>query len=255
MDLNTYLIAARKPYVGSELPMFAGDDKAKPDFQGIPQLSAGQLIRPSPFPMKESAGLLWFPLSVLDRKVRLFMPNQRRVFNYVANPLTMDGLTVIARRMCSTGSGYIDVPRGEWLVNTPVVTAEGTQIECVVQDAALGNLYDAESSTGDAVAPTPVIQVNQDSFDTEQKLVVTPLTPVNLAALAVAPGCRLSVKALPTNSGNIYVGKSSARALKSALHGFVLEPGGAVPLNVKNASAVWIDADNANEGVCYGAEI
>jgi hypothetical protein len=156
-SLEQFLHKATGHFDGSELPALFGADKIRPDYTGVPKLSSGQLVKPGPFFIIESAGAIWSPVDVLDRTVRIFKPNESRQFFYHQNPLTESGTTLITNKRCSQGQGYIDLPRGSWLVNTPIVVAEGTQVEFVLQDAALGNQYDVSSSVGDPSAPVPPV--------------------------------------------------------------------------------------------------
>jgi hypothetical protein len=156
-SLEQFLHRATGHFDGSELPALFGADKIRPDYTGVPKLSAGQLVKPGPIFIKESAGAIWSPVDVLDRTVRIFRPNESRQLFYHQNPLSDSGTNLIANKRCSQGQGYIDLPRGSWLVNTPIIVSEGTQVEFVLQDAALGNQYDVSSATGDSSAATPPI--------------------------------------------------------------------------------------------------
>jgi len=57
----------------------------------------------------------------------------------------------------------------------------------------------------------------------------------------------VTVKALRTNTRNIYVGDETV----SSSNGYVLAPGEAVDIEIDNLSKVYIDADVSGEGVCW----
>lgn len=78
---------------------------------------------------------------------------------------------------------------------------------------------------------------------TTEVLVPTPATAVQLTAVATAK--TLIIKALPTNSDNIYYGLSSV----AAADGQILEPGETAIISLTDASTIYIDADTANDGI------
>tara|TARA_Y100000310_G_scaffold181482_1_gene181436 strand:+ start:845 stop:1183 length:339 start_codon:yes stop_codon:yes gene_type:complete len=57
----------------------------------------------------------------------------------------------------------------------------------------------------------------------------------------------VTIKALRTNTGNIYVGDSSV----DSTNGFVLRRGSSVFLAFDNLADIYIDADTSGEGVSY----
>lgn len=57
----------------------------------------------------------------------------------------------------------------------------------------------------------------------------------------------VTVKALPTNTGLIYVGNSTV----SAGNGHVLSPRESVPIEIDNLNRIYIDAQVNGEGVSY----
>jgi hypothetical protein len=65
---------------------------------------------------------------------------------------------------------------------------------------------------------------------------------------AILSGVR--VKALSTNTGNVYVGNSSV----DSSNGFVLAAGESDFWAVANIATLYIDSDVDGEGVCYHAE-
>lgn len=67
-------------------------------------------------------------------------------------------------------------------------------------------------------------------------------------ALAASTACKwVIVKALTSNTGNVYVGNSSV----SSSNGYILEPGEAISLDVDDLATVYIDVDTNGEGVSY----
>lgn len=87
--------------------------------------------------------------------------------------------------------------------------------------------------------PTP-----SSSFDAEQKTVAVPGTCEPLAA---DTDCiAVSVKALAANVGKVYVGNSSLSQDQ-----YELSAKEEMSLGVDNLNLVYVDADNAGEGVCY----
>lgn len=69
--------------------------------------------------------------------------------------------------------------------------------------------------------------------------------------VVVAGGGELALRADSSNTGNIYVGDSDV----DSTNGFVLASGESLALNVADVSDVYIDADNAGEGVSWIVEV
>jgi hypothetical protein len=95
---------------------------------------------------------------------------------------------------------------------------------------------------------------NQPTFAANQQTVAVPGTAAQLQAQAVPNGFQIFVRALITNNGTIYVGPSAADAQNHA-KATPLEPGAFVELALTGVSAIWIDADDANDGVSWIVEI
>lgn len=57
----------------------------------------------------------------------------------------------------------------------------------------------------------------------------------------------ISVKALGSNLGNVYVGTTGV----TAATGYTLEPGDAVSIDIDDPAKVFVDVDNDGEGVEY----
>lgn len=82
-----------------------------------------------------------------------------------------------------------------------------------------------------------------DIDSTAEVLVVTPTTPVQVTAVATVK--TLLIKALPGNAGDVYYGLSGV----TAANGQIVEPGEPVILTITDPSTLYIDADNANDGI------
>jgi len=89
---------------------------------------------------------------------------------------------------------------------------------------------------------------NPNSWQHDHKTVTTPGTPVKLPGIVIPNGYALVVRAMPTNSGNIYLGNSKENAQDTSKR-ITLAPDESTKLEVDKASVIWIDADNAGEGV------
>lgn len=94
---------------------------------------------------------------------------------------------------------------------------------------------------------------NPDTWTHDQKNVTTPGTPVQLAPLPVPDGYALVIRAKSGNAGNIYHGNTKETTLDAAKR-VSLAANDTNKLYVKKASEVWIDADNAGEGIEYWCE-
>lgn len=94
---------------------------------------------------------------------------------------------------------------------------------------------------------------NRPGWDHGHKTVTTPGTAEQLAFLEIADGFELVVRGLPTNTDNIFLGETKAKA-ESADDRLQFSGGNGITLKVKNANLVWVDATVADEGVDYWAE-
>ena len=57
----------------------------------------------------------------------------------------------------------------------------------------------------------------------------------------------VQINALPTNTGNVYIGDSSV----SSSTGYVLDAGDTIILPIKDLSTIYVDADTAGEGISW----
>ena len=95
---------------------------------------------------------------------------------------------------------------------------------------------------------------NLPTFATGQKDVITAGEPEQLDDWPIPDGFKLTVIARTGNSGVIYFGKSKAECANNKQRFDGLENGVAHSFRVRDANAVWIDADNDGEGVSWSVE-
>lgn len=95
---------------------------------------------------------------------------------------------------------------------------------------------------------------NQPTFAVNQATVTVPGTAVQLQNQAVPNGFTIFLRAKKTNSGNIYVGPDAVTAENHA-KAVILEPGAFLTYALTNVDAIFIDADDANDGVMWTVEI
>lgn len=82
-----------------------------------------------------------------------------------------------------------------------------------------------------------------------QKTVAAAGSAERLSSGAIV-NCSVMVKALPSNSGNIYLGNVSGDV--SSSNGMVLEPGEVVIFNhVGDLGEIWVDSAVNGEGVAW----
>lgn len=96
-------------------------------------------------------------------------------------------------------------------------------------------------------------QGNWATVDHGQQSVATAGTAEALnggTSLTVPDGSSLAVRANGGNAGNIYVGDSTV----ASTNGFILGAGESIGLQVSDVADVYIDADNAGEGVSWIVE-
>lgn len=84
---------------------------------------------------------------------------------------------------------------------------------------------------------------------TFNKSVTTSGTPVQLPDKPVANEEYLYIKGKNANTGAIFIGTSSANALKTAGIAYTILKNEVIKLKVENARLIWIDAATNGEGV------
>ncbi|GAI50527.1 unnamed protein product [marine sediment metagenome] len=95
---------------------------------------------------------------------------------------------------------------------------------------------------------------NKPTFATGQKDVAAAGTPEQLDDFPIPDGFKLTVIARTGNTGYIYLGSTKGDCANNKRRFDGLEAGVAVSLRVKNASAVWVDANVDDEGVSWIVE-
>ena len=77
---------------------------------------------------------------------------------------------------------------------------------------------------------------------------ITVSTPGSASALGVpTTTASITIRALASNTGKVYVGTASV----SSSNGFQLSPQETMSLDLNNLNKIWLDVDNAGEGVTY----
>lgn len=114
----------------------------------------------------------------------------------------------------------------------------------LVQRVKIGYGVDGAFADVHAGAPLPASVVSGTTVGSDRVSVPNAGTPVALPAHPQIYG--LTVRALPGNTGSVYIGGVTV----SALTGFELAPGDAISFDVANSSAVHIDAAFSGDGVC-----
>lgn len=93
------------------------------------------------------------------------------------------------------------------------------------------------------------------NFETSQRTVTAAGTPERLFEGKELRIVYIGIRALLTNAGNIYIGKSPTTAVSTATP-FILSAGETIDLDINSftdcyldLSDIWIDSDNNGEGV------
>jgi len=115
-----------------------------------------------------------------------------------------------------------------------------------------GGVGGAGGAGGSLTVLFPLLQ--REAWEHDQVLVPTPGHAEQMPELEVPAGFDLVIRGIPTNTGNVYIGKSEGAA-SQATKRITLAAGEAVKLRVSNASLVFVDAAVANEGVEYFVEV
>lgn len=113
---------------------------------------------------------------------------------------------------------------------------------------------DLEYRQATAAEATEAAQGNWPDIETGQDTVTTAGTAVQLnggTSLPIPDGASVAVRANSDNTGPVYVGDSTV----DAATGFEKTPGDGVAVNVTDVNAIWIDADNAGDGVTWLVEV
>lgn len=94
---------------------------------------------------------------------------------------------------------------------------------------------------------------NRISWGHGHQTVTVPGTAEQLPNLPVPGGFSLVVRALPGNTGDIYLGRTKALA-EDADERITFSRGNGLTLQIHNAYRVWVDAALAGEGVDFWVE-
>ena len=86
---------------------------------------------------------------------------------------------------------------------------------------------------------------NKQTFHTDSLAVASTAVAEQFTAHRVVQGHYLTVHATPTNTQNIYVGETQAKA---EAHHFTLTPDASAQIAIDNCSDVWIDVSVNGEG-------
>jgi len=95
---------------------------------------------------------------------------------------------------------------------------------------------------------------NRPDWEHGHKTVTVPGAAQQLPDIVIPDGFELVVRALPDNTGDIYLGKSQEKA-ESETYRLTYNKGNGLTLKVKNANLVWVYAAVDGEGVDYWVEV
>jgi len=87
-----------------------------------------------------------------------------------------------------------------------------------------------------------------------QKVVAVPGVAEQLPDMAILYGNTLVVRALPKNTGDIYLGRTKDLA-EDINERLSYSKGNGLSLRIQNTNSIWVDAAVAGEGVDYWVEI
>ena len=108
-------------------------------------------------------------------------------------------------------------------------------------------LNTVHTHTKELVKPNPFTTI------TQQKVVPTAGTAIQLPYVEIPRGCEIVIKALATNTGVIYVGNSKANAEDHTMS-FPLTAGESIEYKIQNLNEKWIDSAVDGEGVVWSVE-
>jgi len=95
---------------------------------------------------------------------------------------------------------------------------------------------------------------NAVDWDHDHCRIATPGEPKQLSPMLIPDGMDVVVRALPSNTGNVYVGKSRDQ-VKNVDKRITLERKDHIWMRVANTNLIWVDAAVAGDGVDYWCEI
>ena len=94
---------------------------------------------------------------------------------------------------------------------------------------------------------------NRAAFTTGQASVAAAGSPEQAPSVTIPEGFAISIKARPTNTGNVFLGNSAANVLLATVR-YTLRPNEAVSLRITNLNLVWLDVAVGAEGISYIVE-
>ncbi len=152
----------------------------------------------------------------------------------------IDGLRAVASKLDLLIAAYTGVPVAPPTVITPPII-----IPAPPELASITSRLDVLIAA---------LVTNKPAFATGQKDVTAAGTPEQLDDFPIPDGFKLTVIARTGNTGYIYLGRTKGDCANNKRRFDGLGAGLAVSLRVKNANAVWVDADNDGEGVSWIVE-
>ena len=94
---------------------------------------------------------------------------------------------------------------------------------------------------------------NPESVTAQQKLVPVAGIAVQLPPVRIPYDCGVSILALSTNTGTIYIGNSKLNAEDHTIS-FPLLASESIEYKIKDLSVLWVDASVSGEGIIWTAE-
>lgn len=96
--------------------------------------------------------------------------------------------------------------------------------------------------------PVSTSEVLPTAVSNDKVIIATAGTRVQMPTFS----CKaVVIKALPTNSGLIYVGSSTV----ASTNGFILSASESVSLDIDNTNHIWLDCSVSGDGVTYMANV
>ena len=151
--------------------------------------------------------------------------------------LKAQGVTTLSTSIFASWMRFADIQFDEISINTTVATT----IYLIVSNAKNG------CPTMDRLIQKGIDE-NLASWDHNQFVTTAALgTAEQITAMDVEDGIYLTIRALVTNVGNIYLGNSLLNC-QDVNRRLTLQPGESSSFKVDDADLLWMDADNIGEG-------
>jgi len=94
---------------------------------------------------------------------------------------------------------------------------------------------------------------NTGSWNHGRCVVSTPGEPQRLPPMHIPDGMHVVVRALPRNTGSVYIGRNSQAVLDPDRR-IELTPKDFVRMRLTNTNLIWVDAEKDGEGVDFWCE-